>query len=632
MSPFESESADLTSAKQRRIFVCIYSWYYLRHIRPALEELADRGHLLRVISLVDDGPDFRCSVEELSARYPNITYQTGPVREDEWAERSVLLRQIQCWLQSQEPRFDEACRFSDTRRVHGRQPLFLEKPFFSRPLGRELAWRAFRRLDQALPRVPEIDAIFAEFKPDVMVITPLIDREGAMWDYMYSARAAGVRTAFPVHSWDNLSSKARVIVFPDRVLVWNETQRDEAQAFHHVPRRRIVITGAQGFDEFFAMKPSMTREAFISRLGLRADRPILLYVCSAILKRHVPREMATTISPELAYFTRWITEIRSADDPRISEANVVIRPHPKRDDHWDHVDLRQWGGRIVVHPARGHLPNDQSSKETFFDLLVHAEVVVGLNTSAMIEAAIVGRPVMTVLDDNYRGAQENMQHFQYLLHLGGGLLSAHADLEGAHCSVAGLAGPSRQGARAGATLCRKLRASAWDRPLSRPGLRRQCFGGCHHVASATTPPRYHRPPPHPRDRGLEAAEAQPIQALDRCRVGNQTPAPRGEADRNARGQGRRRKHRASAQESQNAKRRFTPAAAQIAGAAGLLSGAHSRESLCFGLGERVKELAALSPLAQGLTAPPGDPALGGFGAPLHPLEPRKREPPQERSI
>lgn len=427
----DSARASLTSLKDepgkppvepaRRILVCIYSWYYLRHIRPALEVLADRGHRLHVISLIDDGPDFRCCVEELAKRYRNITYQNGPERDDEWTERTCVLRQTQCWLQSQEPRFDQVCRDADTIRLRGRQPAFLEKPFFRRPRGRELAWRALRRIDRALPRLPAIDAVFEDFRPDVMIITPLIDRLGAMWDYMYSACAFGIRTVFPVHSWDNLSSKARLNLLPDRVLVWNKTQRNEAVEFHRVPKRCTVVIGAQGFDEFFAMHPSMTRDEFCAPLGLRPDRPILLYVCSAILKRHMAREIASS-KTEIPYFTRWITQLRKSDDPRIREANVVIRPHPKREDQWDDVELSQWGTNLVVHPKRGHLPNDQSSKQVFFDSLFHADVVIGLNTSAMIEAGIIGRPVMTVLEKVYHGGQEGMQHFQYLLRVGGGLL------------------------------------------------------------------------------------------------------------------------------------------------------------------------------------------------------------------
>ncbi len=296
----------------------------------------------------------------------------------------------------------------------------MDQPFFKTALGRELAWRALRRCNDALPTDAVIDDVFASFKPDVMVITPLIDRLGGMWDYMASARKAGVRSVFPVHSWDNLSSKARVNVFPDRVLVWNETQVEEAVDFHRIPRDRILVTGAQGFDDWFAMTPSTSRQAFSTELDLNPERPILLYVCSAILKRHMSPTIADN-KTELTYFSRWISALRSSDDGRLREANVIIRPHPKRELQWDDVDLSKWGP-VVVHPRQGRLPNDQTSKAIFFDSIYHSAAVIGINTSAMIEAGILGRPVMTIFDPDYAGGQVEMQHFQYLLSVGEGLL------------------------------------------------------------------------------------------------------------------------------------------------------------------------------------------------------------------
>ena len=44
-------------------------------------------------------------------------------------------------------------------------------------------------------------------------------------------------------------------------------------------------------------------------------------------------------------------------------------------------------------PRAGDLPVDVRSKSDYFDSLYHASVAVGLNTSAMIEAAILGHPV-----------------------------------------------------------------------------------------------------------------------------------------------------------------------------------------------------------------------------------------------
>jgi hypothetical protein len=60
------------------------------------------------------------------------------------------------------------------------------------------------------------------------------------------------------------------------------------------------------------------------------------------------------------------------------------------------------------------------ARADFFDSLVHSAAVVGINTTAMIEAAIVGKSVLTVLAPGF--AQENTLHFDYLLEENGGFL------------------------------------------------------------------------------------------------------------------------------------------------------------------------------------------------------------------
>jgi hypothetical protein len=61
------------------------------------------------------------------------------------------------------------------------------------------------------------------------------------------------------------------------------------------------------------------------------------------------------------------------------------------------------------------VPVDSASKTDYFDSLFHASAVMGLNTSAMIEGAIVGRAVHTVLLPEFRDNQEGTVHFHYLL-------------------------------------------------------------------------------------------------------------------------------------------------------------------------------------------------------------------------
>jgi hypothetical protein len=47
--------------------------------------------------------------------------------------------------------------------------------------------------------------------------------------------------------------------------------------------------------------------------------------------------------------------------------------------------------------------------------MYHCSAAVALNTSGMIEAAIVGRPVLTILAPQFHHSQEGTIHFRYLL-------------------------------------------------------------------------------------------------------------------------------------------------------------------------------------------------------------------------
>jgi hypothetical protein len=105
---------------------------------------------------------------------------------------------------------------------------------------------------------------------------------------------------------------------------------------------------------------------------------------------------------------------------------ILIRPHPTRLDEWQHVDLPSdpnvqfWGAHPVTDEA----------KDDYFDSMYHSAAVVGLNTSAFIEAAAVGRPVHTVLLPHISANnQEGTLHFRYLLEVNGGLLHAARSLD-----------------------------------------------------------------------------------------------------------------------------------------------------------------------------------------------------------
>jgi hypothetical protein len=165
-----------------------------------------------------------------------------------------------------------------------------------------------------------------------------------------------------------------------------------------VPGERVVITGAQCYDHWFEQRPSSSREEFCRRAGLQPEHPFVLYLCSSPF-----------VAPdEVSFVRRWLAGIRAA--PPVGEAGVLVRPHPQNAEQWEGVEL----DRAVVWPPAGDDPVGDAGRADYFDSMTHAAAVVGVNTSGMIEAAVVGRPVLTVLADEFTGSQRGTLHFEHI--------------------------------------------------------------------------------------------------------------------------------------------------------------------------------------------------------------------------
>jgi hypothetical protein len=164
-----------------------------------------------------------------------------------------------------------------------------------------------------------------------------------------------------------------------------------------MPADRVVATGAPKFDEWFERSPSTTPDAFAAQVDLPG--PHLLYLCSSPF-----------IAPdEVDFVSDWLGALRAAGrtDP------VLVRPHPQNAAQWEGVDL-SGHGPVAIWPQHGAQPDEGDARAAFYDSLVHSTAVVGVNTSALIEAAIVGRRVFTILDPRFAETQDGTLHFDHL--------------------------------------------------------------------------------------------------------------------------------------------------------------------------------------------------------------------------
>jgi hypothetical protein len=259
---------------------------------------------------------------------------------------------------------------------------------------------AIADLERLIPPAGELRDALGALDVDLVFLVTRCTLSGHEGTVVKAARALGLPTLMLVWSWDNLSSKAVLHEHADRLLVWNEIQAREAHELQGIPPERVDIVGAANFDRFFAA---------VDAAGDRRNGNTVVYLGSS-----------TNVAPnEPAIFARWLEAVRA--EPGLRDVEVVVRPHPAG-EAW--LDWAPPEPRVSL-----QRPGKKVEAEALAELLARADAVVALNTSAEIEAAIAGRPVLTFHAGEDAPGQEGSIHFAYLLEPNGGFVLDAATLD-----------------------------------------------------------------------------------------------------------------------------------------------------------------------------------------------------------
>jgi hypothetical protein len=417
-----------TERQLRFVFSLLHAGY-LRHYGGPLRILAERGHRIDVFVYHDDEAGGGRLLDALTAEFPNVTAARAPRREriDGWRPIAWFVRALADVLRYSDPVFAGATALRGRAVAHLRERVrrtglagrlvdrtltpILERPHEARD--RRLG-AVLRTLERGIPPSPTIDSLLRELRPDAVLASPVVEFGSPQVEFLKSASALGIPCAACVASWDNLTSKGLLRVRPDRVIVWNDVQRRELESLHGIDASAIVVTGAQKFDAWFERSPRTAAREFKQGAGLEPERPYVLYLCSS-----------SFIAPnEPEFVRRWLAAVRRGG----LDVGALVRPHPQNTSRWETEHLSDIEN-AVVRPHGGTFPDTENSRAEFYDAMFHSVAVVGVNTSAQIDAAIVGKPVLTIRDPAFTTAQDETIHFRYLLREHAGFVESAASLE-----------------------------------------------------------------------------------------------------------------------------------------------------------------------------------------------------------
>lgn len=272
-----------------------------------------------------------------------------------------------------------------------------------RPVGRALAAAGLNepfehlveRLLLSYPRSAEAEARLRRLQPSFMLTTgPFQYEQPAV---VSAARTLGIPTVAMIPSWDNLSTKNRMVFRYDGYIVWSSWMRDELHAYYpHSRTVPVYVVGAPQFDVFFQDRFHVSRETFCQRQGLRPERPIVLYALGSpnlFREHHGALDLARRIA---------------AGD--LGDVQMIVRPHPMFDKAELLDAFSGFGpGVIVQRTADADAPltaraQDAARITDWVNSFRHADVVVNLSSTVAIDAAVLDRPVVNLDYDPEPGA------------------------------------------------------------------------------------------------------------------------------------------------------------------------------------------------------------------------------------
>lgn len=132
------------------------------------------------------------------------------------------------------------------------------------------------------------------------------------------AHKMGIPTATFIFSWDNLSSRGRILPPYNHFLVWHERMRAELlNLYHFIKPQQVHITGTPQFDYHFKSEYQMTREQLAEKIGFDPRRPFVLYTTG--MERDFPGEVG---------HVRAVIDILEEIDPAI-RPQLVVRTYVK---------------------------------------------------------------------------------------------------------------------------------------------------------------------------------------------------------------------------------------------------------------------------------------------------------------
>lgn len=401
----------MINKNKKRVLIVMKNGGFFRYFGSTILEISKEASVY--VGFEDlSGADNDGSITEMQTQLPDLKTFIFPRRNILLSKFFSFLGLVQDQIRFLHPIFDEAYGLWSSRTgilkiTEKLNSVLRIIPAPLRLVFVRLSQFLFRKIQLLRPVNLNTQSYLIDIDPDVIVFTGLVWPGSTQSEILFAAQSLKIPTTYYVNSWDNLSNKGDIKVIPGTILVWNDHQKREVYEIQGIKSTNVHVIGAGLFDKWFEFsKQNFDKINFLNQLGLNDCDFIILYMGSS----------SRICKHEDKVFENWISELKNSKRLKGKKVGVILRSHPA--NHFTPSIESNEEFKIKVYPERTQWVVSSASQKDLYSCIVSADAVVGLNTSAILEASIFGKPVLSWSDKLSGPGTSGTVHYKYLVELG----------------------------------------------------------------------------------------------------------------------------------------------------------------------------------------------------------------------
>ncbi len=233
--------------------------------------------------------------------------------------------------------------------------------------------------------------VLGKESPDIVLsMSPLVTEEDLATIYCAKKRRIP-SVGFP-NSWDSIPKESNPWVLPDKLMVWNDIMKQQAQHFLGYKEQDVFVVGVPQYDEYLFKTSTLPEADYKAQKRIPSGFKIITYTCGHP-KFFVDEE-------------DFIKDLISmVEKGTFGDVVLILRLHPRYNieqykkifSHRPQVFFDEANAASAATYADDWSREDSITQ--YVNLIYHSDVVINLASTVTLDAAIFNRPVINVAYD-----------------------------------------------------------------------------------------------------------------------------------------------------------------------------------------------------------------------------------------